>query len=302
MSDANTIWAKARYAFRSDSTENWEKENPMLLAGEHGVVTDSNVPYQREKIGDGITAWNDLGWYHGPAGKDAVTDLKYNPKSENAQSGIAVNQAVQEMASALSVGVSRKIVNKLPAIQEAEENVIYMVLKNNPETGNWYDEYMFIPTLQGEHSGITVTNASWEETETPFILKRATCLRWENDDDTVYNYEFKGWDNSGVETTISFTLPLNTDVNRDFSIYIDFPSLYADFTILSKTEISARVYSLYDFSNPYELIGNTSVDLSDVLYGYATTDYVDEAIGDIESALDELHIYAQSLISGGATE
>ena len=44
--------------------------------------------------------------------------------------------------------------------------------------------------------------------------------------------------------------------------------------------------------------GGGSVDLTD----YAKTSYVDEKIGDIEKALDELHNYAQSLITGGVGE
>ena len=44
--------------------------------------------------------------------------------------------------------------------------------------------------------------------------------------------------------------------------------------------------------------GGGSVDLNE----YAKTSYVDEKIGDIEKALDELHTYAQSLITGGVSE
>ena len=132
----NTIWAKARYQYRSDTAENWGNANPILLAGEHGVVIDSDIPHQREKIGDGKTPWNELGWYHGPQGEvgpqgdkgdrgnpgvfigsgdmpedcnvqidpdgDVLNfedvmppvDQTYNPESENAQSGIAVAEAM----------------------------------------------------------------------------------------------------------------------------------------------------------------------------------------------------------------
>ena len=201
----------------------------------------------------------------------AQVDKKYNPNSENAQSGIAVNQAVQEMASALSVGMSRKIVNKLPPVQDAEENAIYMVQNNSSTVDNYYDEYLFIPTLHGVHSGITVTNASWEETETPFILKRAKCSSVNaNDDFTVFNYTFKGWNINGIETTITFTLSNDTDINRTFINYVNFSSLYVDFTINSKTELTAKVCYLDDLNKPYERIGYTAVDLE----YYATQTYV----------------------------
>ena len=201
---------------------------------------------------------------------------KINDMQKDIENLETSNQALQEMASALSVGMSRKIVNKLPHLKDAEENAIYMVPNNSNEPNNYYDEFILFCNIQGVHNGVTITEASWNETETPFILKRARCLSWEpNDDYTSYKYTFRGWNNKGIETIISFTLPLDTPINRDFGIYIDYPSLYADFTILSTTELSAKVFYLEDFNNPYELIGSTAVDLT----GYATTDYVDNAIG-----------------------
>lgn len=94
------IHGRVRFIHRRDTAEKWKTANPVLAAGEHGVVTDSATPHEREKIGDGVTPWNDLGWWHGPKGeqgekgKDAVTDQTYNPQSENAQSGKAVAEAV----------------------------------------------------------------------------------------------------------------------------------------------------------------------------------------------------------------
>lgn len=91
------IHGRVRFIHRRDTAEKWKTANPVLAAGEHGVVTDSATPHEREKIGDGVTPWNDLGWWHGPKGengRDAVTDISYNPQSENAQSGKAVAEAV----------------------------------------------------------------------------------------------------------------------------------------------------------------------------------------------------------------
>lgn len=42
---------------RRDTAARWAAANPVLLEGEWGVVTDSPSQY---KIGDGVTAWNDL--------------------------------------------------------------------------------------------------------------------------------------------------------------------------------------------------------------------------------------------------
>jgi hypothetical protein len=68
--------------------------------------------------------------------------------------------------------------------------------------------------------------------------------------------------------------------------------------------ITLRGNAIFLDSDMISLIGNplrqvgTPEDPNDA----ATKGYVDNAIGDIDAALDELHAYAQSLINGGATE
>lgn len=112
------VYVKARIIPIRKTKEEWEKENPILLEGEHGFVTDGKNG-ECEKIGDGVTPWNELGWWKGlsayeiavkngfngtedqwleslkgDAGKDAVIEQSYSPASENAQSGKAVAEAV----------------------------------------------------------------------------------------------------------------------------------------------------------------------------------------------------------------
>lgn len=41
---------------RGDISENWKTANPVLLKNEIGFETETG----RAKIGDGVTAWNDL--------------------------------------------------------------------------------------------------------------------------------------------------------------------------------------------------------------------------------------------------
>lgn len=50
-----------RIQLRNDSATNWASANPVLLAGEVGIETDS--VRNRIKIGDGTTAWNDLPYF-----------------------------------------------------------------------------------------------------------------------------------------------------------------------------------------------------------------------------------------------
>lgn len=47
-----------RIQLRRDTAANWTTNNPTLQAGEIGIETDTN----REKIGNGTTAWTSLGY------------------------------------------------------------------------------------------------------------------------------------------------------------------------------------------------------------------------------------------------
>lgn len=48
---------QAQMQQRRDTKANWASKNPVLLEGELGLVTDDKNLY---KVGDGVTAWNDL--------------------------------------------------------------------------------------------------------------------------------------------------------------------------------------------------------------------------------------------------
>ena len=45
-----------RLTFRSDTSDNWKKYNPILRIGEFG----NDVTNKVLKIGDGVTSWNNL--------------------------------------------------------------------------------------------------------------------------------------------------------------------------------------------------------------------------------------------------
>ncbi len=47
---------RTTFQLRRGKEEVWKRNNPVLASGEPGFVTDKN----HLKIGDGITAWNDL--------------------------------------------------------------------------------------------------------------------------------------------------------------------------------------------------------------------------------------------------
>lgn len=49
------------FTTRIDTSENWAAANPVLYKGERGIDSTAG----KEKVGDGVTAWNDLPWFGG---------------------------------------------------------------------------------------------------------------------------------------------------------------------------------------------------------------------------------------------
>lgn len=61
------------FTTRIDTSENWAAANPVLYKGERGIDSTEG----KEKVGDGVTAWNDLQWFGG--GGSAPVAEKWEP-------------------------------------------------------------------------------------------------------------------------------------------------------------------------------------------------------------------------------
>ena len=69
---------KTTYQLRRGTSSAWERNNPVLASGEPGFAIDKNLL----KIGDGITAWNDLKAINSAEGNgDNVNGCVYNAKT-----------------------------------------------------------------------------------------------------------------------------------------------------------------------------------------------------------------------------
>lgn len=55
---------RTTFQLRRGNEAAWKKNNPILASGEPGYVLDKNAL----KIGDGVTAWNDLDYIGGQSG------------------------------------------------------------------------------------------------------------------------------------------------------------------------------------------------------------------------------------------
>lgn len=60
-----------QFQWRLDSAADWTAANPVLIAGEPGMETDTG----KVKVGDGVTAWNSLGYFPSSMGNVTVQDL-----------------------------------------------------------------------------------------------------------------------------------------------------------------------------------------------------------------------------------
>lgn len=81
---------KARLKQRTDTQANWAANNPVLLEGELGLVTDDKNLY---KVGDGVTAWNDLPF----RGFDGTLVHETGDSDSAAMSQRGVTQALDEL-------------------------------------------------------------------------------------------------------------------------------------------------------------------------------------------------------------
>lgn len=124
---ADKIYLNSRFGYREDTLANWQEADPILERGEIAFVRDGSDG-EFVKIGDGSTPWALLPYAPlpkgekgaqgetgpkgeqgiqgekgekgdpGTDGKDAVIDQIFNPESENAQSGVAVAEAIDRKA------------------------------------------------------------------------------------------------------------------------------------------------------------------------------------------------------------
>jgi hypothetical protein len=70
---------------RRDAAADWTSGNPTLAEGEIGLETDTNL----SKVGDGSTAWNDLGYMQATAGSKG--DLTISGTLSNARQVFTIN-------------------------------------------------------------------------------------------------------------------------------------------------------------------------------------------------------------------
>lgn len=91
---------KVTILIRQDTAANWSSKNPVLKAGEWGYDTTNKIV----KLGDGVTAWNDLGQIGGGGGGVAVFAASADEanKSRGYTRGGEIDKKIKEIEARLS--------------------------------------------------------------------------------------------------------------------------------------------------------------------------------------------------------
>lgn len=117
----------ARQRQKYDTSTNWATNNPILLAGEIGVESDTN----KIKIGDGITNWNDLAYF----GPDTGVTIKVNDIVVDSLSFSSDPQTQIDNLSSIGIAITitdEMLINSMSGILPDEE--YQTLIKNNSNT------------------------------------------------------------------------------------------------------------------------------------------------------------------------
>ena len=132
-----------------DTKANWQSENPVLLEGELGLVTDEPGLW---KWGDGVTRWNSLPW----CGFNGTVAQTTGSSTLAVMSQKAVTDALNALTS-----FEDEAVNALPSASASTKGKIYLTPSPNQETGNIKDEFITIQdgnTYKWEQIGSTAVD------------------------------------------------------------------------------------------------------------------------------------------------
>lgn len=262
MSENNTriYFKKFHFCARYDTASNWETYNPILYAGEAGVVKGGNAAGWF-KIGDGETEWNDLPFL-------GVVDQTFNPASENAQSGIAVADAIQNAS----------IQKTAQWMHDAESQAIGEVIVQCTSTGYGYAQGYFYRSHTEEGQ------TTWTRKDVqPHQSLSAYALKSELPTKTSDITNDSGFITKSVNDLVNYYLKsetyTKTEVNSlisaissmSFEVVQTLPAsdIKTDviYLVPKSTAQSQNVYDEYIYvNNAWEKIGDTQIDLS----GYAT--------------------------------
>jgi hypothetical protein len=125
-----------QFQIRGGTAAEWTAANPILMAKEPGLETDTN----KIKFGDGVTAWNSLSYFIGSAGGGDMLKSIYDPTTKSADAFSMGNMAETTTA---------KVMTGLERANLANQSGI----NTGDETSTTIKTKLGITTLSGSNTG-----------------------------------------------------------------------------------------------------------------------------------------------------
>ena len=264
-----------KIVLRNDIAENWELHNPLLLAGETGVETDTGY----FKIGDGEHNWNDLPYAN--KFESTPTAAHYEAIAAEGQSDAEAIAAALLAASASAklddVAVVKRLINgdKYQHTAYIFNGTDWAAMDGNYNAENvYFDENIMITTAVGN---ISLSNGSAEIPAAGKNLKQVFEALWtkENFNPTVSNPSIELTINKTSaegEVGTTFTAPTATVTAKTFGSF-QFGSQDNAGTFYAANAASDVVFSSLKVgaaATAAAMTDDNSASISDVAAGSAT--------------------------------
>lgn len=264
-----------KIVLRNDIAENWELHNPLLLAGETGVETDTGY----FKIGDGEHNWNDLSYAN--KFESTSTAAHYEAIAAEGQSDAEAIAAALLAAGASAklddVAVVKRLINgdKYQHTAYVFNGTNWAAMDGNYNAENvYFDENIMITTAVGN---ISLSNGSAEIPAAGKNLKQVFEALWtkENFNPTVSNPSIElTIDKTSAEGEVgtTFTAPTATVTAKTFGSF-QFGSQDNAGTFYAANAASDVVFSSLKVgaaATAAAMTDNNSASISDVTAGSAT--------------------------------
>lgn len=264
-----------KIVLRNDIAENWELHNPLLLAGETGVETDTGY----FKIGDGEHNWNDLPYAN--KFESTPTAAHYEAIAAEGQSDAEAIAAALLAASASAklddVAVVKRLINgdKYQHTAYVFNGTDWAAMDGNYNAENvYFDENIMITTAVGN---ISLSNGSAEIPAAGKNLKQVFEALWtkENFNPTVSNPSIELTINKTSaegEVGTTFTAPTATVTAKTFGSF-QFGAKDVDGKFYAANATSDVVFSSLKVgaaATAAAMTDDNSASISDVAAGSAT--------------------------------
>lgn len=233
-----------RIQLRRDLAAKWAEINPILMEGEVGFEIDTKL----RKIGDGVTAWNNLDYL---AAENIVQELGDSTTATISQEGISVSNILQTF-------------NNTSKITQSEIKLVQCVVSIQLTDFDTYNESEEWKLLQFGY--INSSNSS------VFYFQRVR-------DQKLVEYEFSG-KAKGIINYNTFVNNLHINLTFDWDKYVTlfptmhyYPSLNNFLCIDVKKGIDNAITNKGFYITNGNLIRNDNIQISECFHNFKLYDY-----------------------------